>query len=38
MYRTYETTVTMMCCRMLCSRVRYMAQGSGRHSSRLEKD
>ena len=38
MYRTYKTAVTMMCCRMLCSRVRNMAQGDGTQSSRLEND
>lgn len=38
MYRTINTTATMMCCRMLGSRVRNMAQGVRRHSSRLEND
>ena len=39
MYRTVNSTANMMmCCRMLGSRVRNMAQGVRSHSSRLEND
>ena len=35
---SYTAANQMMCCRMFGSRVRNMAQGIRKHSSRLEND